>query len=190
VFDDNVRYFPLCVFSAGGEPISCSAQTGRLIGSWFRERFYLARLLKVVRQSHVWPIFSDIEPTYEQIYSYYSEKPHKTNTWNKHVSFFLSNIQRIIRITRNNQCKIFITTYPHRQQIIADEGGQLWHREVEFLIRDLCNREQVPFFSAFAAISQYLHQGNDIYWKQDMHFTPTGQQLWANQIADFVTENW
>ena len=190
VFDDNIRYRPLCAFSQDGEPLYCSAESGRLFGAWFRERFYLARLLKVVKQSHFWPMFSEIHPTYDSIFCYHLENPYSSEKWTEHVGFFLNNICRIIEIARDNHCKMFLTTYPHKQQLSTEKGERIWNREVEFLIRDVCKRQDVPFFSAFQSMKQYFQEDGQIYWKNDMHFTPYGQRIWANQVADFVAGNW
>jgi len=115
--------------------------------------------------------------------------PTDSPEWKRDVGFFLNNIRRIIQLCRVNNIDIVVTTYPHRQQLEHDLNGTIWHRQVEYNIQKLCADENVLFFSAFNGIQEAFLENPEIYWQQDMHFTPEGQRIWADLISVFVLDN-
>jgi hypothetical protein len=75
--------------------------------------------------------------------------------------------------------------YPHRQQLEADPGKKLWHREFEYRVEQLCRQSGVNFFSAFDGIANAYRANPSLYWKAEMHFTPAGQRVLAGLVTNY-----
>ncbi len=163
----------------------------------FKELAYrldLVRLLQVVD----WPKPGAASPAatpaatpagssggHRETFDYFWKLPVSSPEWQRETGFFLDIIARIARYCQSNRLPLTVASYPHRPQLQADPGGPLWNREVEKRVAELCNRMQVPYFSAYDGIAAAFQRDNTIYWRDDMHFTPTGQRIWADLVAAY-----
>ena len=193
VFDDAVRYANKVECDEQGEPVALGHGISRDYYSFLKTNSYFVRLLNKIYLFFRLEVFRpqsarEIVAAEEKIFVYHSSSD-LTAEQSLHVQVFLSNIKRIIQLCNSLGIKLVITMYPHRQQLSPDEYGNLWHRKIEYAVSHLCNELGVLFFSAYDGILAAFMKDPEIYWPppiNDMHFTPEGQRIWANLVADFI----
>jgi hypothetical protein len=100
--------------------------------------------------------------------------------------FMLYNITNIIKLAKLHDVEIILTTYPHLHQIIPHQDYGLLTRRMEYKIRELCLKTNIPFFSAYDGLKSEILKGNDIYLNNDMHFNPNGQKIWGYLFSDWL----
>ncbi len=127
-------------------------------------------------------------PLPEHIFAYHGSIPIDSEEWKTHVGFCLGNIERLVALCKERGVYLTITMYPHRQQIKADEGRALWHREFERRVEQLCRERGVSFFSAYDGLSRAFNEGQAIYREKDIHFTNHGQRIWSDLVGDSFIE--
>jgi lysophospholipase L1-like esterase len=193
VFDDYWRYRPRCVFAPDGELLAVKGEVGMLYRLLVRARykFYTMRLISAVRASLLTRLETSEERRQrgyyspENVFAYYSTMPADSPEWQQQVGFLLENLTRIIDFCRQRHLVLTVTMYPYKQQLKADASGRVWNREFEYRVQRLCNAHGVDFYSAFDGIARAFHAGKPVYWDNDIHFTPTGQRIWAELVCDF-----
>ncbi len=108
------------------------------------------------------------------------------------------SILRTKRLCEENGCVFVLTTYPWGHQVSDDEwipGRYEWlpkgtglsdvsDRTVEELAR-FSAANGIPFLNAFPAFRNY-RGGDRLYYKHDIHWTPAGQRLMAETLAEFI----
>lgn len=199
-FDDYWRYRPKYEVDEGGNPLPLGKDPpsgwSRDVKDWMKERSFVVRLASRVRSR----AFIESEqqarlktkgaplPLPENIFAYYTTLAVDSEEWRAQVGFCLDNISRVIELCKRRNVQLTITTYPHRQQIKADEGSQPWHREFERRIEQLCRERGVDFFSAYDGLAQAFSEGQPLYREKDIHFTNLGQRVWGDLIADHFSK--
>lgn len=189
VFDDYWRYRPLSRFASDGEPLSAgeSFTPKEQVIEWAKRRTYLVRVLSRVR----WLVAARFQssdayrppPVFKNLFMYHSSLPIQSEAWQREVGFCLANILRIIHFTRQRGIPLMVTMYPHRQNLKADLGEKLWHREFEHRVEQLCRKNGVHFFSAFDGIANAYRTDRSVYLDGNMHFSPAGQRIWADLVT-------
>lgn len=181
VYDDYHRYRPNGTWTAAGEPVE-TRPGARGLGAWpdnLKYRFHFARLLFgnpgiQLRQS--------VGP---KVFEYHTTLDSSTARWREEVGFSLGMLQRLIDLTRRDSVELTLTMYPYKQHFQAPAGGSVWNRSFEQRVRELAQKNQVSFYSAYDSIKPYYgHTRLPLYWGNDFHFTPTGQLLWSRLFAE------
>ncbi|HSL70109.1 MAG TPA: SGNH/GDSL hydrolase family protein, partial [Longimicrobiales bacterium] len=180
VYDDNVRYGPNLRYAAGGEPIEAlptARGLNRMVTS-LKYRFHFARL-----------IFGNparlVAPTRDEIFAYHSRLTPDSARWQRAVGVSLGHLQRLIDLTRSQGVELTLTMYPYLIQVVGPASGPPWHRGFENEVRKLAERNGIAFYSAYDDILPHVKRGEPVYWVNDFHFTPTGQDLWSSVFADY-----
>jgi lysophospholipase L1-like esterase len=198
IFDDYWRYRPKYQTDANGEPLSAGSEPPNgwrhTLHEWGITHSYLLRVLSNLR-SRLWvepqqqrerlQASKSSTPLPENIFAYHSELPVDSAAWKTEVGFCLDNIARIIQLCKQRNTPIYITLYPHKQHLKADEGKGLWNREFEKRVAQLCREREVGFFSAYEGMAQAFQQGQPIFREKDIHYTNLGQRVWGDLIADY-----
>lgn len=183
IFDDAERYGATAVFDATGEPLAAGGYVNRFRrgAEWIKDWSYLARVA-----SWYWRTRHADKGSAEMTYvPYHSSIPPESAQWQKEVAATMANLRRIIEYCRNRRIRIAVTTYPHRRHLAPNPGEALWHRGYERRIQELCDKEHVPFHSAYDDIAAAYRVGQPLYWESDVHFTPVGQRVWSESIIRF-----
>ena len=182
LFDDNQRYAKSATFGPDGEPLEALPQARgltRIINN-LKYRFHFARLLFGQAQE-----YGSLES--DDVFDYHFRLNADSARWQKDVAVSLSYIQRLIDLTRRDGVELLLTTYPYERQFRPEPGSTtLWHRDFEYAVKNLAERNQVQFYSAYDDLLPYMKRGDlPIYWNNDFHFTPLGQRIWSSVFADF-----
>lgn len=183
VFDDYWRARPQTRFAADGEPLASGGQVRwyNRVAEWVKHYLYLARVASWFVQTRGAAVHDRPERGF---FDHHWKLPPDSPAWQAEVGFCLVNLRRIVDLCRARGIDITITTYPHRQHLRPDSGGQLWHRAFEARLAQFCAEQGVPFFSAFDGMARAFREGGKIFWDVDFHYTPLGQRIWAGLVAD------
>ncbi len=195
-FDDYWRYRPHYKVDTDGNPHSIGSNPpagwGRDVKDWMKEHSYVVRLASGVRSRMI------IEPEQrtrleargrplpipENVFAYHTTMAIDSEEWRTQIGFCLNNISRVMELCKQQNIPLTITVYPHRQQIKADDGFALWHREFERRVEQLCRAREVDFYSAYDGLAQAFNEGQPLYREKDIHFTNQGQRVWGDLISD------
>jgi hypothetical protein len=200
IFDDYWRYRPRTRFAADGDPVATGENLPwqRQAILWAKQNSYLVPFLSKIQWSFAARFGSsrrttDVAgpvwvPIGRNVFRYFSTLPVESEDWQREVGFCLGNISRIIRFTRERRILLTVTMYPHRQQLEPDPGERLWNREFEHSVEQLCKENGVRFYDAFDGIASAYHANRAIYWEHNMHFSPAGQRVWADLVADYYAK--
>jgi hypothetical protein len=58
-----------------------------------------------------------------------------------------------------------------------------------YMIRELCERAQIPFLDTTAALQARLESGENVYFPDESHFNEAGQAVVAEALAAFLRDH-
>jgi lysophospholipase L1-like esterase len=195
IFDDYWRYRPFATFRPDGEPelVHRPGAFARQVKEFAWYYSYLFRyLFFVADHGGAKPAFSltvhaaDLPPLAKpaDTMAFFSSIDPASRDWKEPVDFCLLNVERIVKLLRGHGVKVAITGYPHARQLPhADGSAPEWNRAFEYALKERCASLNVPFFSAWDGIAAATQRAGSLYWADDMHFTPAGEQIWSDLIA-------
>ena len=177
IYDDNWRYGPEAVFAADGEPLRASNSRLSILADDLRFRSRLAALI-------VGRFRQDLKlPISLNVYAYHRGMVLDDPQFKQEVGRTLSYLKRLVDLAKSQGVSVTITTYPYLNQLRDRvHGDRQWNRNLEVALAFFAGREGVPFWSAFKALEPHA---DSIYWEFDVHFTPSGQLIWAEAFADY-----
>jgi hypothetical protein len=180
---DDARHLNSLAYDEQGVPSHIKQTKFRVIKDFLRKNFFFVRALYTLR--------AKLPSLVEQHGIYVSTFPiHHADSVDKKAKedfdFMLYNITNIIKLAKLHDVEIILTTYPHLHQIIPHQDYGLLTRRMEYKIRELCLKTNIPFFSAYDGLKSEILKGNDIYLNNDMHFNPNGQKIWGYLFSDWL----
>lgn len=116
--------------------------------------------------------------------------------FDRFIAMSEDSILRTKKLCDKYGADFILTTYPWGHQVndiewvpgrysFLPESYEISDRTVDELAR-FSRENGIPFFNAFPDFRAY--NGNELlFYKTDMHFTPTGQNLWAQSLYKFLT---